>query len=212
MKLFRIILSVSALVATACEPSSVEETGYLIAPEIDYTSDGPLTVSGENDLILVGRDGAITLPGGELTVSNTRSGADVSTTVVTDSGSFVLSIPARLGDTLELRYQVEGEFDTAEIALSDDLSGLAAPGCLNCVGLVISAPNASGNATVSLSELELADGRVVIFNQAKQASTSAPATTASLDVEADAGDTVCAYEVDAQGQQSPTSCALVPAS
>lgn len=145
-------------------------------------------------------------------MANLRTGADVSTPVSTASGTFVLTVPARFGDTLELRYSIGGETDTSELELGDDLSELEPPGCLACVGILVSPPDASGNATVSLSELELADGLVVVFNSDNQASESAPTSSAGLDLAANVGDTVCAYEVDSTGRQSPASCALVPES
>ncbi len=205
------ILSFWALASLACAPSEVEETGYLVAGEVGYTSNNTLDVATDETVTIVGRRGAITRLGGDLEIYSERLGTSRPATLSSDAGgAFVVTTPALAGDSLELIYTVDGETSRLALALDDDLSTVPAPACLNCVGLLISPPNGDGIATVELSELELSDGRVIVYNGARGAVESAPSTSASIVIPAEIGDEVCAYETDSLGNQSTTTCGLVP--
>lgn len=210
MSVVRVVLSVLFAVGLACEPSSVEETGYLIAEDVGYTSEGPLDGEVNAEVVVVGEPGAVTLVGGELTLRNARTGTTVATTVTTPAGSFVLTISGRLDDELELTYALAGEEGTVALVLRDDLSSLAPPSCLACVGVAVSVPDAEGRSTVSLSELELADGAIVVFNMDNQDALRLPTSANSATIDASIGDEICVYEVDPEGRRSPTSCGIVP--
>jgi hypothetical protein len=210
MSVFRVILSFLFVASLACEPTAVEETGYLIAEDVGYSSEGPLDGDVNTGIVVVGEPGSVTMVGGELTLRNPRTGSESTTTVTTPAGSFVLEISGRLDDELELTYALAGEAGTVAFVLRDDLSSLAPPSCLACVGIAVSVPNAEGKSTVSLSELELADGVIIVFNVNNQSALSLQTSANSATLDASVGDEICVYEVDREGHRSPTSCGIVP--
>ena len=68
MSVFRVILSVLFVASLACEPTAVEETGYLIAEDVGYSSEGPLDGDVNTDIRYEFSEAAFT-------VSLTSSGA-----------------------------------------------------------------------------------------------------------------------------------------
>ncbi len=78
----------------------IEVTGYLDSSKIKTTTSSPLNSSSEVLVTIIGIKDAAT-PLKELSATNERS-ATSNTTTVGNDGSFVVAIPALLGDTINL--------------------------------------------------------------------------------------------------------------
>ena len=117
MKYFALIASV--VLAGACSDSGplnspndttnkIEVTGYLDASKVKTTTSSPLNSSSEVLVTIIGIQDAAT-PLRELTAINERSGTS-NNTIVAQDGSFVVAVPALLGDTINLT--VDGAAET----------------------------------------------------------------------------------------------------
>ena len=83
--------------------NKIEVTGYLDSSKIQTTTTQPLNSSTEVIVTIIGAKLAAT-PKLELTATNERSAKTASTTVE-DDGSFVVALPALLGDAIHLSLE-----------------------------------------------------------------------------------------------------------
>src|SRR5215207_7607197 len=89
---------------------AVDETGYLVPPKIHYSARDPLSGARSSGFV-VGTEGAITSPGGKLTVENVSSKESIDRVVESATGSFVVELPLQAGDELHLLYAHEAGDD-----------------------------------------------------------------------------------------------------
>ncbi|MEZ4317587.1 MAG: hypothetical protein R3F61_08780 [Myxococcota bacterium] len=198
-----------ALVLAACTPPSdtgipVDETGYLDDTRITYTSDAPL--DGARTVTVFGLSGALDPAGGSLVVTGPSGTAAVEGPDST--GAFRAELTASLGDELTFDYTPPtGEPGTDRFTLDDALSTLVAPS-----GGSSSLVSDNGDGTVTVDFAFVATGGTppfVAFNLDGGLPVVSAAGEAVI-VEAVSGDSVCAFDLDLDGRQSPYGCETVP--
>jgi hypothetical protein len=197
-----------ALALAAC--SGVDETGYFIVDEIDQSGPAELAGGEDREVLVIGRPGALSAGGGSLVADNPRTGAQASGVVDDAAGSFAAAIPARLGDTLVLRYELAGDSEELELAVTDDLAGVAALDCLLCAGALVGPPE-DGESAVALELLDDPTPPFVISNLDRGLVRVAEQIDPSPRIPAAVGDTVCVYRQSAdRARASVAVCEDVP--
>ena len=199
-----------AAIGIAAGACGVDETGYLVRPEIDYTADVPLEAAGDSRVVVVGTPGALTEPAGALTVTNTRSSDTATAAIDAQIGSFAAQIDGRQGDSLRLVYELDGSRDELTLELADALDQLAEPDCPICGGSLLSPPDADGNVTISFGQLAEPTPPFLITNLATGFVLRVDQVSPNPVVPGDVGDEICFYRLGGD-TTSPAHCSQVPA-
>lgn len=188
-------------VVVAC---NVDETGYLVPPEVDYTAEAGLDPVSDVPLLIVGRPGAVTTGGGTLTVTNPRSGQAQSSSI-DETRSFVFTLDGRLGDAIDVTYVLDDDSDSFELTLEDDLTGITQPN--PGTGSLLSSPNTNGEVTVFVSGLVDPTPPVVIVNVTSGFVTEVDDVSADIEIPAAQDDEICLYYRTSEGL-SQTTCQM----
>ncbi len=196
------------LAATAC--SKVDETGYFHQERIHYSAEGSLSSANDSTVILVGSEGAVDVAGGLLIVEVARSGTSFPGAVDLDRRTLAAGVAARQGDTLHLRYTVDGDDSELTLELDDALAGVPAPDCTGCgVGWTLVGPAEGGLAPVDLSVLDDPTAPFVIANVDGGAVVIAESVDTPVSIPAVPGATVCVHQ-RLSGVSGPARCEVVP--
>lgn len=151
------IATATALAAlTACsDDNGIEVTGYLDGTAIEVTASEPINDTNEVLLTVVGRPGAAA-NFGQVLASNLRV-HDSHAADVTPTGSFVLQLPALLGDQVQLRHS-DGD-DVVDVT-ADALQDF--PQIQN---FYVGPPSADHGASIEIQfTTALTQGHVVVLN------------------------------------------------
>lgn len=198
------VLALLLLLTPGC---AVDETGYLRPEEIDTTSEEPLDEEAEEDVIIVGGEGAVEKRGGRLEARVPSSGASAAVMVEDSAGSFVLTVPARASDIIELSYELDGE-DRLSLSLAGS-AALPKPECMTCIGQLFSIPDEDGMTSVAAGLIDDDTPPFKLLNATRGIAVQVD-DLASARIAASSGDRACLFRIDASGDTSQASCDLVP--
>lgn len=208
MRLIPLAPALALLGCLAC--SKVDETGYFHEESIHYSAEGSLSPSNDGAVILVGEEGAVDVAGGLLIVEVERTGTSFPGAVDPETRSLACGLSARKGDTLHLRYTVDGDDSEMTVALDQNLASVPAPDCTGCgVGWSLVSAPVGGQVTVDLSVLDDPTPPFVIANVDGGTVVVAESVDQPVSIPAVSGAQVCVHQRRG-GVSSPARCAVVP--
>ena len=209
MRSIPFLAATSLTLLVACPPEAsgtdpfVDETGYLDAEQVVFTSEAPLTEARQ--VTLFGFEGAYDPPGGTLVVEGATGAAIVEGPDPT--GAFRADFTAAAGDSVTLTYSPpEGEPETATLVLEDTLESLFAPAGGSAT---LVSDNGDGTVTVDFAQAIAGAPPFVAFVRGSGLSVLSE-TGEPVVLEAGPADEVCVFDIEPDaGLQSPFACETV---